>query len=264
MINPNLKLKKRKILEGQGKQNLALLILGIICGLIILVNNSANNMKNLAAQNVRLYFVPTVSSVKVNETFNVYVYLSSSTVAISAVDVKLTNSANLQLLSVTPNTNSFKTFAPLDSNGVFNSDSAVASKAFAAFAFDWGTETIESGKVNNKILIATLRYRAISDGTGTVSFVFQAGHQDDSNATFADRYTVSDELGSIGSSVSIPIILCTPQCSGKVCGRDGCGGTCGTCSAGQLCYQGQCKAVTIRQTPPPNRPRSPLPKDGHR
>ncbi|WP_369946237.1 glycosyl hydrolase [Vitiosangium sp. GDMCC 1.1324] len=28
---------------------------------------------------------------------------------------------------------------------------------------------------------------------------------------------------------------CTPACSGKVCGSDGCGGTCGTCASGQSC-----------------------------
>ena len=29
--------------------------------------------------------------------------------------------------------------------------------------------------------------------------------------------------------------ICTPQCSGKSCGDNGCGGTCGTCSANQTC-----------------------------
>ena len=28
---------------------------------------------------------------------------------------------------------------------------------------------------------------------------------------------------------------CTPRCSGKTCGDDGCGGTCGTCAAGTRC-----------------------------
>ena len=28
---------------------------------------------------------------------------------------------------------------------------------------------------------------------------------------------------------------CTPQCAGKACGSDGCGGTCGTCPSGQSC-----------------------------
>ena len=31
---------------------------------------------------------------------------------------------------------------------------------------------------------------------------------------------------------------CTPNCTGKTCGDDGCGGTCGTCSTGQTCNPG--------------------------
>lgn len=33
---------------------------------------------------------------------------------------------------------------------------------------------------------------------------------------------------------------CTPDCTNKTCGSDGCGGTCGTCAADQVCDQGQC------------------------
>jgi len=32
---------------------------------------------------------------------------------------------------------------------------------------------------------------------------------------------------------------CTPSCTGKVCGDNGCGGSCGTCSSG-VCSSGQC------------------------
>jgi hypothetical protein len=36
---------------------------------------------------------------------------------------------------------------------------------------------------------------------------------------------------------------CTPACSGMMCGDDGCGGTCGMCAAGQSCDAGgQCVA----------------------
>lgn len=39
---------------------------------------------------------------------------------------------------------------------------------------------------------------------------------------------------------------CTPSCSGRACGSDGCGGTCGTCSGTAMCTAaGQC------ETPPP-------------
>ncbi|GAB4295233.1 MAG: hypothetical protein Kow0090_10090 [Myxococcota bacterium] len=33
---------------------------------------------------------------------------------------------------------------------------------------------------------------------------------------------------------------CVPDCSGKVCGGDGCGGSCGSCSANAICQDGGC------------------------
>ncbi len=36
------------------------------------------------------------------------------------------------------------------------------------------------------------------------------------------------------------VVACTPDCTGKVCGDDGCGGSCGGCAAGELCDVGQC------------------------
>jgi len=35
---------------------------------------------------------------------------------------------------------------------------------------------------------------------------------------------------------------CIPECGGKVCGDDGCNGTCGTCAAGQACNAAACVA----------------------
>jgi len=34
--------------------------------------------------------------------------------------------------------------------------------------------------------------------------------------------------------------ICTPSCTGKTCGDDGCGGVCGSCVAGQTCSAGKC------------------------
>lgn len=34
---------------------------------------------------------------------------------------------------------------------------------------------------------------------------------------------------------------CTPNCAGKECGGDGCGGQCGTCSGSSTCQNGQCQ-----------------------
>jgi hypothetical protein len=38
--------------------------------------------------------------------------------------------------------------------------------------------------------------------------------------------------------------VCEPNCYGKDCGDDGCGGTCGTCSGGNPCISGNCCAPT--------------------
>ena len=35
---------------------------------------------------------------------------------------------------------------------------------------------------------------------------------------------------------------CKPSCSYKVCGDDGCGGTCGSCGTDQTCMSGSCQA----------------------
>jgi len=36
---------------------------------------------------------------------------------------------------------------------------------------------------------------------------------------------------------------CLPSCSGKECGPDGCGGSCGTCPSGQPCINGKCQCI---------------------
>ena len=35
-------------------------------------------------------------------------------------------------------------------------------------------------------------------------------------------------------------VCCTPDCTGKECGDDGCGGSCGTCPAPAICTGGTC------------------------
>jgi hypothetical protein len=51
---------------------------------------------------------------------------------------------------------------------------------------------------------------------------------------------------------------CTPNCAGKQCGNDGCGGSCGTCTGGYTCdAQGQC--IPPDTTPPSINFASPTP-----
>jgi hypothetical protein len=37
--------------------------------------------------------------------------------------------------------------------------------------------------------------------------------------------------------------ICTPKCTGKTCGDDGCGGSCGKCISPKTCVNGQCKCT---------------------
>ena len=37
-------------------------------------------------------------------------------------------------------------------------------------------------------------------------------------------------------------LSCQPNCANKLCGYDGCGGSCGTCSVGYTCTNGQCRS----------------------
>ncbi len=49
-----------------------------------------------------------------------------------------------------------------------------------------------------------------------------------------DTYTIKKGIGW----------TCTPNCTGKECGSDGCGGSCGTCGTGYYCDSGTCVAGT--------------------
>lgn len=42
---------------------------------------------------------------------------------------------------------------------------------------------------------------------------------------------------------------CTPQCDGRTCGDDGCGGSCGTCEGSEQCIEGACRGDCVICTP---------------
>jgi beta-glucosidase len=71
----------------------------------------------------------------------------------------------------------------------------------------------------------TLSNVAISAGSHTLRVVFVTG-----NANF--------------NYFEVNTATCTPNCTGKQCGADGCGGVCGACSGGQVCNAAQqCEAA---------------------
>jgi hypothetical protein len=54
-------------------------------------------------------------------------------------------------------------------------------------------------------------------------------------------YIVQKEWSNKAGACVLTAGTCTKSCTGKVCGDDGCGGSCGTCAAGKTCNSsGQC------------------------
>jgi hypothetical protein len=56
-------------------------------------------------------------------------------------------------------------------------------------------------------------------------------------------FTATD-AGSTGLSNALTVGPCIPDCSGKECGSDGCGGLCGTCGFGEVCNADTCGIYT--------------------
>lgn len=67
----------------------------------------------------------------------------------------------------------------------------------------------------------------------------------DCNGKSCDGDGCGGSCGACGSgeACSAGACECAPQCSGKVCGTDGCGGTCGTCASNEACNAGACECV---------------------
>ncbi|MGM0578582.1 MAG: hypothetical protein ACQEXJ_22850 [Myxococcota bacterium] len=55
----------------------------------------------------------------------------------------------------------------------------------------------------------------------------------------------------LGGCISVdradPDEQCVPECSGRECGDDGCGGSCGTCESGLVCSEGSCEDAGIER-----------------
>jgi hypothetical protein len=67
--------------------------------------------------------------------------------------------------------------------------------------------------------------------------------QSEPDAVTAPADTLTDLVGQDvcnGKDCEVP---CEPNCAGKGCGPDGCGGLCGVCDDGALCEQGICVSV---------------------
>jgi hypothetical protein len=101
---------------------------------------------------------------------------------------------------------------------------------------------------------ATVDLSANGGPSGTATWTATSGsHQvvafvDDINRIPSE----SDESNNqLSKSFSVGTGACTPACAGKVCGDNGCGGSCGSCPSGQACNaSGLCNVVSSPGTLP--------------
>jgi C1A family cysteine protease/chitodextrinase len=95
-------------------------------------------------------------------------------------------------------------------------------------------------KVNHAIILT-----GWDDSTGTFLLRNSWGKSWGESGYMRIKYGVNG-LGRMASYLAYSSGTCTPACSGKVCGSDGCGGSCGSCSSSQTCdSSGQCSSSTF-------------------
>lgn len=85
--------------------------------------------------------------------------------------------------------------------------------------------TLHDGLITPKVNILNHTAGGCDGGAVAWSFMENLGIQGD----------VVMRLG-----VQVPEGACVPSCSGKACGSDGCGSSCGVCTSGNVCSQGTC------------------------
>jgi hypothetical protein len=104
------------------------------------------------------------------------------------------------------------------------------------------------------LFFSTLFGLAACSGGGATRTAFGAGPADENGASDDDTQTSTDptEPAATGKGKN----SCTPDCSDKECGDDGCGGECGTCSGKAKCSSNNtCETpVPAGVTCPPTKP----------
>ena len=160
------------------------------------------------------------------------------------------------------------TFFPGDYNGDGISDflglSIVEKKMYynlAPFNLGWGNFPIDlcSGEENCNILPVSgdfdgdkqtdiLAYNPLTgNGFFSLSSLFYSNLDEFStpckNCTPISGDYDGDKVSDLMLYSTTTLLGCTPNCTEKTCGDDGCGGSCGNCTTGQTCASGSC--VTI-------------------
>ena len=114
-----------------------------------------------------------------------------------------------------------------------NKDKWIRCSSGCSFTLDnvsYSTTAAWASYDDASVIKAKMDWVATNNYGGGMYWV--AGGDSTSNELVSQMYTSLNTTGS-----------CTPSCSGKQCGDDGCGGSCGTCSTGNSCNgNNQCVA----------------------
>jgi len=113
----------------------------------------------------------------------------------------------------------------------------------------WGASIIDSISGGCTFPDGTTSYKSVmlSPDGNTKSITITAPSS--GSCVFSGDYKFgTDPIVSFPSATVTISGICTPNCVGKECGDDGCGGSCGICSSGKVCSNGQCITCTIGQT----------------
>jgi len=118
-------------------------------------------------------------------------------------------------------------------------DSSVPSTAQVNVDGTCTAMTVERGLTNNGTFLTSVS--GVGSGCHRYYFHFEVGSTD-------YFYPTTGAFG-IGCATDWdptrpPVCgACTPACGGRACGDDGCGGSCGSCGAGETCTAGACVAA---------------------
>jgi hypothetical protein len=120
---------------------------------------------------------------------------------------------------------------------------SIATGVIDAFSSPTGADVyVDSSKKGTTSLVTgLLRIRDVVSGSHDVTFS-RAGY---ANTTKLIYVSSGCQASVAYAYLQVP---CTPNCAGKNCGTDGCGGSCGTCSGNSTCENGQCSSTCIPTT----------------
>ena len=98
---------------------------------------------------------------------------------------------------------------------------------------DCGLELFQESSTNNYSGMTSYGAKLIVDATNAPNYV-EVNYP---SAQVKGRVLFVTDSGTGGG-------ICIPDCSGKQCGDDGCGGSCGSCQSGEVCQGNQCQSCT--------------------